>query len=640
LKYHYNNRRTNYGKNQIWHGIFILSGGVAIMKNIKKVFCRLLILAFIFLILASCTGTIETVNELTDTTTTEEITEVIEITTTVEEPTYPEFEIELTKDDEHEYRFYEKMLNYSFVPHDEILGEWQVFAFCLRADFDNNKVSTFEDDFIEYNLEDFINYYLENDMENDYGFQYVKFYDGGKAKIKNGFFNFSTEWTKGHILNIFPDCVSRYKIKNIGGVDYMFAGGMGYDNKNGKIVKSPSYYVLRKTSEFIPDIPDDLTRYDTIGRKYDWYLDQSITGEYSNVNCGPTCAVMAAKWYDENFKMTVEEAREQIPNDVDEAYASVKDGWNINTMRTFLDSENIPHEIYRGISYDDIVRQLNMGHIMIVSVDMKYIYKTEESVFHYIIIKGIRTVEEEEFFEIYNPFSHHVRTFSTGELIGKNCLYLCDDVIEASINYGGFYIVIKQKDYVSYIEPIVNEQVDVEDLFNIEKTEVIFMGKQITPGDIEKLRYMVNLQSLYIGWNSQFSDISELVKVLAGLTNLTQLDLTSNQISDINPLAILINLTNLDLQSNQISDISALAGLTNLTRLILINNQISDISALAGLMKLTILNLDENQINDISVLTGLTNLKMLFLRNNPLLTSEQIEEFRKALPNIEIYFDY
>ena len=44
------------------------------------------------------------------------------------------------------------------------------------------------------------------------------------------------------------------------------------------------------------------------------------------------------------------------------------------------------------------------------------------------------------------------------------------------------------------------------------------------------------------------------MKALAGLTNLTELYLSSNQISDITPLAGLTNLTYLELWSNEISD--------------------------------------------------------------------------------------
>ncbi|HEY9609054.1 leucine-rich repeat domain-containing protein, partial [Allocoleopsis sp.] len=69
------------------------------------------------------------------------------------------------------------------------------------------------------------------------------------------------------------------------------------------------------------------------------------------------------------------------------------------------------------------------------------------------------------------------------------------------------------------------------------------------------------------------------------LTNLTHLDLNSNQISDITPLSGLTNLTHLDLNSNQISDITPLFGLTELHYLYLDNNPIPNLSLLQALQQ-------------------------------------------------------
>ncbi len=45
---------------------------------------------------------------------------------------------------------------------------------------------------------------------------------------------------------------------------------------------------------------------------------------------------------------------------------------------------------------------------------------------------------------------------------------------------------------------------------------------------------------------------------MSNLTNLAELKLNGNRISDIRPLAKLTNLTTLELESNQIADISSL----------------------------------------------------------------------------------
>jgi Leucine-rich repeat (LRR) protein len=106
------------------------------------------------------------------------------------------------------------------------------------------------------------------------------------------------------------------------------------------------------------------------------------------------------------------------------------------------------------------------------------------------------------------------------------------------------------------------------------------------------------------------------VAPLAGLSNLSQLNLNSNQISNLTPLAGLTSLNELLLYNNQISNLTPLAGLTSLNQLLLYNNQISNLTPLAGLTSLTGLYLSSNQISDLSPLAGLTSLTGLYLSSN------------------------
>ena len=91
------------------------------------------------------------------------------------------------------------------------------------------------------------------------------------------------------------------------------------------------------------------------------------------------------------------------------------------------------------------------------------------------------------------------------------------------------------------------------------------------------------------------------------------------------------------LAGNQITDVGALAGLTQLTVLNLGGNRITDVSALAGLTRLTELNLNATEITDASALAGLTRLTSLSLWFNPNLTEAAIDELQKALPDCKIY---
>jgi internalin A len=104
------------------------------------------------------------------------------------------------------------------------------------------------------------------------------------------------------------------------------------------------------------------------------------------------------------------------------------------------------------------------------------------------------------------------------------------------------------------------------------------------------------------------------------LTNLTQLDLRNNQITQIpEAIAKLTNLKQLVLNSNQITQIpEAIAKLTNLIQLDLNSNQITEIpEAIAKLTNLTLLDLRYNQIKEIpEAIAKLTNLTLVDLRYN------------------------
>ncbi|HEX5221480.1 MAG TPA: immunoglobulin domain-containing protein [Verrucomicrobiae bacterium] len=123
-------------------------------------------------------------------------------------------------------------------------------------------------------------------------------------------------------------------------------------------------------------------------------------------------------------------------------------------------------------------------------------------------------------------------------------------------------------------------------------------------------------------------------------TNLTILDASENQISDLTPLQTLIQLSSLELDDNrgEIATLSPLAGLTNLTCLVLGQVYVNSYAPLSGLTNLTSLvvrkgnvtglnflqnlsrlsslSLPYNRIRNITALSGLTNLTQLDLRWN------------------------
>ncbi len=165
------------------------------------------------------------------------------------------------------------------------------------------------------------------------------------------------------------------------------------------------------------------------------------------------------------------------------------------------------------------------------------------------------------------------------------------------------------------LEAAVRDAIDIPTgpIYSLDFVELTYLdGSERNITDLTGLEYATSLTELGLTYN-QISDISPLTNLIS----LTTVDLWFNQITDISPLADLTNLTTLNLVNNQIIDISPLANLTSLTGLWLHDNQISDISPLANLTTLTGLGLNRNQIGDISPLAGLTNLTLgLWLAHN------------------------
>ena len=146
---------------------------------------------------------------------------------------------------------------------------------------------------------------------------------------------------------------------------------------------------------------------------------------------------------------------------------------------------------------------------------------------------------------------------------------------------------------------------------DLKQLTALNLGLELYVADLSGLEHLVNITELDLTQN-QVTALSPI----ASLTKLTSLDLAQNDITDISPLTSLTNLTFLRIQDNLVTDISPLAGLTKLTELNLWTNEISDISPLAALTDLAKINLTKNKISDLSALASLTNVTRLELITN------------------------
>ena len=121
-------------------------------------------------------------------------------------------------------------------------------------------------------------------------------------------------------------------------------------------------------------------------------------------------------------------------------------------------------------------------------------------------------------------------------------------------------------------------------------------------------------------------------------SNLTSLNLSGQNLTDIGEIDKLDSLVSLDLSQNRITNIYRLEySLSRLTlrSLNLSYNELEEVSALGALSALEEIDLSGNKISSLQGLYRLEGLKTLKLGGNPL-TQEQLDAFREALPDCEV----
>jgi len=127
----------------------------------------------------------------------------------------------------------------------------------------------------------------------------------------------------------------------------------------------------------------------------------------------------------------------------------------------------------------------------------------------------------------------------------------------------------------------------------------------------------------------------EFLRKLLGddfFSNVTYIEISEEELSDVTPLAGLASLIWLGLDNTRVSDVMPLAGLTSLSFLYLENTQISDVTPLARLTSLEELDLRYTQVSDVTPLAGLTLLQELNLDNTQI-SEDDYKMLQEALPN-------
>ena len=148
----------------------------------------------------------------------------------------------------------------------------------------------------------------------------------------------------------------------------------------------------------------------------------------------------------------------------------------------------------------------------------------------------------------------------------------------------------------------INAPITVEEMKSLERLEA--ENKDIR--NLTGLQTATNLRELFVRGN-QISDLSPT----AGLIELRRLRLDSNPVSDLAPVRGLKNLIELRFNYCQVSDLSPVTGLINLRHLDFNDNNVSNLSPVASLIHLEFLGFPNNNVSDLSPLAGLINLETL-----------------------------
>ena len=133
--------------------------------------------------------------------------------------------------------------------------------------------------------------------------------------------------------------------------------------------------------------------------------------------------------------------------------------------------------------------------------------------------------------------------------------------------------------------------------------------------------------SVTVGGRTFPADTSSVVLSNRGLQN-----------SDLEALCTLTNLENLSISDNAITDVSPIANLPKLTSLQLSNNNVTDVSPLSGLESLKTLYLDGNPVDDLTPLYQLQNLRTLSMKSVSV-TDRELTALEEALPDCYIFSD-
>lgn len=183
---------------------------------------------------------------------------------------------------------------------------------------------------------------------------------------------------------------------------------------------------------------------------YDWYIDQGFTGPASSVNCGPSSATMACKWYNQNTSASAEGARAMFPEG--------NGWWYTYDVDNYLSSNSVPHAYYAVSGIASVTNLLAQGDTLIFCLNMSYIPATMNNSYrvqafysgvtgHFIVAKGYRVTDSATWIECYDPFDYSSTggwgvAYSDGTPMGRDRHYAWANLQNAIANWWPYCIAV------------------------------------------------------------------------------------------------------------------------------------------------------------------------------------------------------
>lgn len=221
---------------------------------------------------------------------------------------------------------------------------------------------------------------------------------------------------------------------------------------NGHSVEKVKSIPIPQTTWYrIYDIGKDIDSQKSNNVPHPWYIDQCNTGQFSDTNCGPACATMALKWLSPDFAFTTEDARN--------TYLPEGGWWSTNTVMNYMRLHNATINIlpFTNSKPNSLIGELDAGNIAILCLDIYYVrtqtkgeewkldkfYTTRNiNSGHFIVIKGYAIVDDEIFYEVYDPWSEK-RTFKDGTPLSCDRLYRKSDITKATNVWWRYAIIVQ-----------------------------------------------------------------------------------------------------------------------------------------------------------------------------------------------------